>query len=131
MGGGHGRLQGLHGLVADNMLHLNVVLANGSTIQVNKTSHADLFWAMKGAGHNFGIVTHVKVKIYPSLHPTWHWHNYIWKEDKLERVFTELNKIQDGGKTPRLLAVSFGSIALNKSISATKVNTFSDFIPHT
>ncbi|KAH7383961.1 hypothetical protein BKA66DRAFT_89405 [Pyrenochaeta sp. MPI-SDFR-AT-0127] len=120
LGGGHGRLEGLHGLVADNMLHLNVVLADGSTIAVNSTSNADLFWAMKGAGHNFGIVTSLKVKIYPALHPTWHWHNYIWAEDKLERVFTELNKIQDNGKAPVLLGSSFGSIALNKSISTTK-----------
>lgn len=124
LGGGHGRLQGLHGLVADNMLHLNVVLADGSTIAVNETSHKDLFWAMKGAGHNFGIVTSVDVKIYPSLNPTWHWHNYLWAEDKLERVFKELNKLQDNGDGPVLLGSSFGSIALNKSISETEVHEF-------
>ena len=122
LGGGHGRLQGLHGLVADNMLHLNVVLADGSTIAVNETSHKDLFWAMKGAGHNFGIVTSVDVKIYPSLSPTWHWHNYLWAEDKLESVFKELNKLQDNGDGPVLLGSSFGSIALNKSISETEVH---------
>lgn len=121
LGGGHGRLEGLHGLVADNMLHLNVVLADGSTIGVNETSHKDLFWAMKGAGHNFGIVTSVDVKIYPSLSPTWHWHNYLWAEDKLESVFKELNKIQDNGNAPARLGSSFGSIALNKTVSATKV----------
>lgn len=103
------------------MLHLNVVLADGSTIAVNETSHEDLFWAMKGAGHNFGIVTSVEVKIYPPLYPTWHWHNYIWTEDKLETVLEELNKLQDNGNAPPLLGSTYGTVALNKSISETEV----------
>lgn len=122
LGGGHGRLEGLYGLIADNILELNVVLADGSTIKVSEKSHKELFWAMRGAGHNFGIVTSAKVKIYRSLHPTWHWHNYIWSEDKLETVFSELNKIQDNGKAPVRLGSSYGSVGLNKSISATKVH---------
>ncbi|KAJ4304909.1 hypothetical protein N0V90_000437 [Kalmusia sp. IMI 367209] len=120
LGGGHGRLEGLYGLIADNLLHLNAVLADGSTIEVNETCHEDLFWAMRGAGHNFGIVTSAEVKIYPILHPTWHWHNYIWTQDKLETVFEELNKLQDNGSAPVLLGATYGTIALNKTISETE-----------
>ncbi|KAI1660859.1 FAD-binding domain-containing protein [Daldinia decipiens] len=117
---GHGRYEGLYGLVADNIIHLNVVLADGSVISVNKTSHNDLLWAMKGAGHNFGIVTSFKLKIYPKKVETWHYHNYFWTQDKLETVFEELNKIQDHGKSPVLLGSSYGQIYMNQSLSKTE-----------
>ncbi|KAI0879960.1 FAD-binding domain-containing protein [Annulohypoxylon maeteangense] len=117
LGGGHGRLEGLYGLVSDNIVHLNVVLADGSTISVNETSNNDLLWAMKGAGHNFGIVTSFKLKIYPIQSKTWHYHNYYWTHDKLEAVLKELNKIQDNGKTPVLLGASYGQISLNETLN--------------
>ena len=44
LGGGHGRYQGLYGLVSDNLVNLNVVLANGSSIRVNETENPDLWW---------------------------------------------------------------------------------------
>ncbi|KDN67464.1 putative FAD binding domain-containing protein [Colletotrichum sublineola] len=65
LGGGHGRYEGLYGMISDNILQLNVVLANGSSIRVNSSSHNDLLWAMKGAGNNFGIVTSYEMNIYP------------------------------------------------------------------
>jgi hypothetical protein len=60
----------------DNILHYNVVLANGTEIGVNETSHSDLLWALKGAGHNFAAVTSIVKKIYPRQVDTWHFHNY-------------------------------------------------------
>lgn len=129
LGGGHGRLEGLYGLVLDNIIHLNVVLADGSTIAVNETSHEDLFWGMRGAGHNFGIVTSFKIKIYPMKSTTWHWHNYYWTQDKLETVFEELNKIQDNGSTPALWGASYLQISFNRTISETEVCQ-SSFQPH-
>lgn len=67
LGGGHGRYQGLYGLISDNFVRLNVVLANGTAIAVSNSSHADLLWAMKGAGHNFGVVTSFEFNIYPRI----------------------------------------------------------------
>lgn len=64
IGGGLGRLQGLHGLTADNVLSYNVVTATGNVIQVSDSENSDLFWGMRGAGHNFGIVVEVTYKIY-------------------------------------------------------------------
>ncbi|KAF5602429.1 fad binding domain protein [Fusarium subglutinans] len=105
LGGGHGRYEGLYGLAGDNIIEMKVVLADGSTITVSDKSNKDLFWAMRGAGHNFGIVTNLKLKIYPAKIKTWHYHNYYWRQDKLETVFRALNKLQDYGKTPPLLGV--------------------------
>lgn len=65
LGGGHGPLEGLYGMVSDNFRQLNVVLANGTAIRVNETSYSDLLWGMKGAGHNFGIVTSFEINIFP------------------------------------------------------------------
>lgn len=65
LGGGHGRYEGLYGLAQDNIVHYNAVLADGTEIDVNEISHPDLFYALKGAGYNFAIVTSVVEKIYP------------------------------------------------------------------
>ncbi|KAH6603851.1 hypothetical protein Trco_007297 [Trichoderma cornu-damae] len=100
LGGGLGRYQGQYGLISDNFISLNVVLANGTTTTVSATSNSDLFWAMKGAGHNFGIVTSAYIKIYPRRVNTWHYHNYVWSQDQLENVFLELNKFQGKGQIP-------------------------------
>ncbi|KAK7961974.1 FAD-linked oxidoreductase chyH [Apiospora aurea] len=62
LGGGHGWLQGHHGIISDQYLSSHVVLANGSLVNIDETS--DLFWGMKGAGHNFDIVTSVTSNIY-------------------------------------------------------------------
>lgn len=116
LGGGHGRHEGLYGMVVDNMLQLNVVLANGTTIRVNETSHSDLLWGMKGAGHNFGIVTSFEMKIFPRGPDTWHYHNYVWTGDKLDDVFNALNEFHGNGTTPRNMAVNFGNFLMNTTI---------------
>lgn len=86
-------------MVSDNFRQLNVVLANGTAIVVNETSHGDLLWGMKGAGHNFGIVTSFEMNIYPRGPETWHYYNYIWLGDKLEAVFDALNILHGNGAT--------------------------------
>ncbi|KAK8137631.1 CAZyme family AA7 [Apiospora sp. TS-2023a] len=119
LGGGHGRYQGLHGLASDNFINLNVVLADGSNVQVNKNSHSDLFWAMQGAGHNYGIVTSAESRIYPRKIDTWHYHNYVWSQDKLEVLFERLNAFHKDGKTPPEMGVEFGSVAVDSSFNTT------------
>ncbi len=64
LGGGIGWLNGLYGLACDNLVQAKVLLANGQHIQVNKDENSDLFWALKGGGGNFGLVT----KFEQSLH---------------------------------------------------------------
>lgn len=57
LGGGTGFLTSQYGFVVDNILAMRVVLANGDIVEVSKDSNPDLFWAMRGSGSNFGIVT--------------------------------------------------------------------------
>lgn len=56
-GAGLGRLQGKYGFLNDNMISCKLALADGSVVTVSKDTNPDLFWAVRGAGHNFGIVS--------------------------------------------------------------------------
>lgn len=65
LGGGIGYLMGKHGAACDNLLSLDVVLADGESVVASEDQNPDLFWAMRGAGANFGIVTSFRYRLHP------------------------------------------------------------------
>jgi FAD/FMN-containing dehydrogenase len=107
LGGGHGWLQGHHGLVSDQFTSMNVVLANGDMVTINSTS--DLWWGMQGAGHNFGIVTSVTTKIYDIVQPNWAIETIIFSGDKVEAIYEAANKhiLQNGSQSSDIINWSY------------------------
>lgn len=65
LGGGIGWLMGKYGLIIDNVRAFEVVTAAGRLLTVSATANADLFWALRGGGGNFGIVTAIEYQLHP------------------------------------------------------------------
>ncbi|PIA92283.1 hypothetical protein CB0940_10010 [Cercospora beticola] len=118
LGGGYGHLSGKYGLTIDNVVSITTVLANGDIVKASETECPDLFWALRGAGQNFGVATEFVLKAYPQgeayagmlLFPT--------TPEIVEKVVSALNdlfkvretvngpKTKAGGRLGSLLAIA-------------------------
>lgn len=94
LGGGSGYLTRSAGLTIDNLLSADVVLADGRLVTASADDHPDLFWALKGGGGNFGIVTSFLFRAHPVKNviggPT------MWAVDKAEDVLRGFQELIDG-----------------------------------
>jgi FAD/FMN-containing dehydrogenase len=65
LAGGIGYLTRKHGMTIDSVLGAEIVTADGNKLEVSATSHPDLFWAIRGGGGNFGVVTRFRYQLHP------------------------------------------------------------------
>jgi FAD/FMN-containing dehydrogenase len=65
LGGGFGKLGRKYGLAADNLISVEIVTVDGRLLRASATEHQDLFWAIRGGGGNFGIVTSFEYRLFP------------------------------------------------------------------
>lgn len=65
LGGGEGRLMAKYGAACDNLLSAEVVTVDGRRIEASQASNPDLFWAIRGGGGNFGVVTSLEYQLHP------------------------------------------------------------------
>jgi FAD/FMN-containing dehydrogenase len=65
LGGGYGPLNGRFGLALDNLLGAEVVLADGRLVMTDSTHESALYWAIRGGGGNFGVVTSMRIRLHP------------------------------------------------------------------
>ncbi|WP_372351078.1 FAD-binding oxidoreductase [Streptomyces sp. KL116D] len=104
LGGGYGPLSGRFGLALDSLLSADVVLADGSVVTADAEREPDLFWALRGGGGNFGLVTSMRVRLHRV--PTLLSGMVMYPWDQVETVLAGLSDILHEG--PDALTVQSG-----------------------
>ncbi|KAG9232589.1 hypothetical protein BJ875DRAFT_380380 [Amylocarpus encephaloides] len=99
VGGGLGYLLSVYGMGLDNMISCRLVTATGEVIEVSAESNEELWWGIRGAGHNFGIVSQLVVKAHPWINRGVHWKGmlgFAGGESDVERVVTAIQEMGVG-----------------------------------
>ncbi|KAK7750325.1 hypothetical protein SLS62_007733 [Diatrype stigma] len=120
LGGGHGILQGRYGLVSDQFVSMNVVMADGNIHTISNDLDADLWWAMRGAGHNFGIVTSATSKIYDIQHRNWAYETFIYTGDSIESLYTTIVEQFPGNDSQSIEILNLSVFFNNPDIDPTR-----------
>lgn len=90
LGGGYGWLSGFYGLTIDNLVSATVVLADGRILKASSTENSDLFWGLRGAGYNFGVVVDFTYQAYQQRNEVFAG-LISFPPEKLEKVIEGLN----------------------------------------
>ncbi|KAF8600280.1 FAD-binding domain-containing protein [Ceratobasidium sp. AG-I] len=90
VGGGFGWLCGEHGLVIDNLIQVTLVTSSGDTLTASDSQNQDLFWAVRGGGGNFGVVTEFVLKLHDQR-PDLYTSTLIFPPPLLEPIVLEVN----------------------------------------
>ncbi|KAI0451744.1 putative FAD-binding oxidoreductase [Xylaria acuta] len=114
LGSGLSYLTDLYGLACDNVQDFEVVLANGSIVNANRHSHADLWWALKGGANNFGVVTRFTFTTYPTGDV---WGGYrVYTLDALPALFDALLQYQSFAMKDRYANLMMQAFPLNGTL---------------
>jgi fumiquinazoline A oxidase len=118
LGGGHGRLQGKHGLTADALRSLRVILWNGTTVTASASQNSDLFWGMKGARQNFGVVPSATFETYAQVPDGLHYNaDMVFADEALEQVIGVINKLIPTQPAPLALHFIFFADPITLEVS--------------
>jgi hypothetical protein len=99
LGGGMGNQISLYGLGVDQILSARLVTAKGEVVVASEEENQDLFWGIRGAGHNFGIVSELKVKAYEQENGGVHWTGTLGfpgSKEMLTRVTSTIKEMRIG-----------------------------------
>src|SRR5882757_407248 len=107
LGGGMGWLTRLGGLSSDNLVSAEVVTADGSVLRASATQHPDLFWAIRGGGGNFGVVTEFEFRLH-EVGPMVHFGFLFWGLDQGAEVLRIARELIP--TLPRTLNVLIGGL---------------------
>jgi FAD/FMN-containing dehydrogenase len=107
LGGGSSYLNGLYGMAVDSLVSASVVTAKKGLVTASEEENPELFWALKGAGHFFGAVTSVTMRMYPLKEDVISW-NCIFPVERITEVAGALEVVSKGEqviRSPGLAAI--------------------------
>ena len=108
LGGGLGRLQGLHGLTSDALRSVRLALWNGTIIEASATQHPDLFWGIRGSGQNYGIVFESTYEIWPATHGGIHYSaDMTFAKSEIKQVTEIVNNLTTPALEDKLALIVF------------------------
>ncbi|MEU6776316.1 FAD-binding oxidoreductase [Streptomyces sp. NPDC046759] len=121
LGGGHGVASRAYGLTCDSLTQATLITADGTQVTADATNHADLFWALRGAGNgNFGVVTELQFKTHPApqavtAYMTWPWAKAAgvlkawqeWGPSQPDEIWSSLHLECAPGRTPTVSVACF------------------------
>ncbi|UNO40552.1 FAD-binding oxidoreductase [Streptomyces sp. MST-110588] len=121
LGGGHGVASRAYGLTCDSLVGATLVTADGKTLQCDRSHHADLFWALRGAGNgNFGVVTELRFRTHRApravrAYMTWPWSKAAavvrawqeWGPTQPDEIWSSLHLDARPGATPTVSVAAF------------------------
>lgn len=134
IGGGVGRFSGVHGILSDQLLSVRLVTANGSIVTASENENTDLFWAIRGAGGNFGIVVEAVYQVKDLVSETVTNLDYAFTSDATGEIIDYLSSF--GENTPAELSfiivafydeALFGGVGIlpqNMSLTCANVEPF-------
>lgn len=94
LGGGLGRLQGLHGLTSDALRKVRMALWNGTIIEASDEVNQDLFWGIRGSGQNYGIVMESTYETWPATNGGMYYNaDMVFTKDSVERIMDITNNL--------------------------------------
>ncbi|KAF4630347.1 hypothetical protein G7Y89_g7794 [Cudoniella acicularis] len=108
LGGGYGYLSSKHGLVIDNLLEVEFVLANGNIVTASEAHNEDLFWCARGAGQNFGVATSFTYKAHNQKNSVFAG-SLVFAKEHLIKVIEAANYLQEAGDGTSNVLVAFGA----------------------
>lgn len=107
VGAGVGLFQGLFGLMIDSLVSVRLVTANGDLVEASKSTNSDLFWGIRGAGANFGIIISATYKLHKAVNEAQVFTaDAIWPASMVPAYFEVLETFE-GTMSPGLSIVSF------------------------
>ncbi|KAI1416403.1 FAD binding domain-containing protein [Hypoxylon sp. FL1857] len=120
LGGGVGPYQGLHGLILDALESATIITGSGEIVNASESENSDLFWGLRGAGQNFGIVTSATYQIHDQTNGGVALNgDFIFAKSDGETIFNLIKTIQNNGQ-PNELSM-FPSIMYDMQTNATVV----------
>ncbi|KAK9414375.1 putative FAD-binding PCMH-type domain-containing protein [Seiridium unicorne] len=108
LGGGLGRLQGLHGLTSDALRKVRMALWNGTIVEASDDVNQELFWGVRGSGQNYGVVFESTYETWPSTNEGMHYNaDMTFTKDSVQQIMELTNNLTISGLDDKLSFVMF------------------------